>query len=258
MEKTSPLVFDRYELKYLIPASMVGPISKHIEAYCELDPYSLSSADQFYTVNSLYLDSPSFLFLRKKFDEAPERFNMRIRGYGGAEFFLELKFKSQGFVKKRRAFCRGDVAETLSHYTSEENGIACGNKHLFMNALYTYRAEPKVLTQYRRKAYFSKYDDYARITFDKDLRYHEESEFNIFPDPARISHYDDETIFDDDTSVILELKCPQQVPLWFIDIITKFDLTRSGFSKYSSSVQHLFSQTSFRQYDRILNQRALV
>lgn len=253
MEKTSPLVFDRYELKYLIPESMVPAISKHIESYCELDPYSLSSADRFYTVNSLYMDTPSYLFLRRKYDGAPERFNMRIRGYGGAEFFLELKFKAQGFVKKHRAFCHGNVSDILASYEEEGQGVASGNKHLFMNALHSYRAEPKVLTQYRRKAYFSKYDDYARITFDKDLRYMEETSFNLFPVESQMRHYDNETIFNDETNVILELKCPQQVPLWFIDVISKFDLTRSGFSKYASSVQDLLPQTQFRKYDRVAN-----
>lgn len=251
MEKVSPLVFDRYELKYLIPASMVEPISQHISAYCELDPYSLSSHDQFYTVNSLYLDTPRFLFLRRKLDGLSDRFNMRIRGYGGEEFFLEMKFKSQGFVKKRRAFCKGNVQEILQQHDEGTHGVATGNKHLFMNALATYNAEPKVLTQYRRKAYFSKYDDYARITFDKDLKYCGESEFNVFPNPRLMTNYDHELQFSEGTCVVLELKCPQQVPLWFLDIIKKFDLTRTGFSKYSSSVLDLMPQLQSLRHDRV-------
>lgn len=251
MEKTSPLVFDRYELKYVIPAELVEPVSRHISAYCELDPYSASSPDHFYEVNSLYFDTPSFLFLRKKLDGDAERFNMRIRGYGGDEFFLELKYKSQGFVKKRRTFARGNVREFLEREADNASIPERSNLAQFLNAFHTYRAEPKVLTQYRRKAYFSKYDDYARITFDKDLRCMEESDLNLIPNPALMTPYDHEDVFANDGCVILELKCPQQVPLWFIDIITKFDLTRTGFSKYASSLSDIFQRYSFNTGRRI-------
>ncbi|HXH74715.1 MAG TPA: polyphosphate polymerase domain-containing protein [Bacteriovoracaceae bacterium] len=251
MEKSSPLIFDRYELKYLIPESLIEPISRYISAYCELDPYSLSAPDHFYQVNSLYLDTNRFLFLRRKLDEAPERFNMRIRGYGGPELFLELKFKSNGFVKKRRAFCRGNVMDVLEEYSDEGLGLATGNRHLFMNAFHSYNVEPKVLTQYKRKAYFSNYDDYARITFDKDLRYQATTEFNIIPNPRLMCNYDNETQFREGTNVVLELKCPQRVPLWFIDLIKRFDLTRTGFSKYTSSVMEIMPQFQALRHDRI-------
>lgn len=251
MEKTSPLVFDRYELKYLIPESLVDPISNYISAYCELDPYSLCSPDKFYQVNSLYMDTPRYLFLRRKLDEMPERFNMRIRGYGGEEFFLELKFKSKDFVKKRRAFCRGNVRDVLFEESEEGHGIAQDNKFLFLNAFQSYDAEPKMLTQYRRKAYFSKYDDYARITFDKDLKYMPESDFNLIPDPKLMSNYDNELQFHDGTCVVLELKCPQRVPLWFLDLIKKFDLQRSGFSKYCSAALDFIPQYQAMTHDRV-------
>jgi hypothetical protein len=251
MEKSSPLVFDRYELKYLIPLSMVDAISDYISIYCELDPYSLSAPDHYYQVNSLYLDTCNFLFLRKKLEGAPDRFNMRIRGYGGEELFLELKFKSNGFVKKRRAFCRGNVLDVLRDDSEKGMGLATGNKHLFLNAFQSYNAEPKVLTQYKRKAYFSVYDDYARITFDKELKYMRESEFNIFPDHRLMCNYDHEGQFTEGTCVVLELKCPTRVPLWFIDLIKKFNLTRTGFSKYTSSIMETFSQFSALRHDRL-------
>lgn len=250
MEKSSPLVFDRYELKYLIPLSMVDEISRHIEAYCELDPYSVASPDHYYHVNSLYLDTPNYLFLRRKLAGISDRFNMRIRGYGTDVFFLEMKIKSKGFVKKRRVYCKGDIMAALGD-PEEGLGISTGNKGLFINAFHSYNVEPKVLTQYKRKAYFSKYDDYARITFDRDLKYAEERDFTTTPNPKLMNNYDSETIFADGTCVVLELKCPQLVPLWFLDIITKFDLKRTGFSKYSSSVMALLPDLRPVPHDRV-------
>lgn len=251
MSAASPLVFDRYELKYQIPSSLVAPVSRVIEAYCDLDPYSEKSPDGYYTVNSLYLDTPSNLFLRRKLDGESDRFNLRIRGYGEADLFFEVKFKSQGFVKKRRAHLRGELPALIQELRdTETEREKPKNLDLFLRTLDTYGAEPKVLTQYRRKAYFSRYDDYARITFDRDLRFMEEQNFNVLPDEARMDHYDHEEIFHEGKDVVLELKCPQQVPLWFIDVITRFNLVRCGFSKYASAAQHLLGPYQFLSSSR--------
>ena len=95
----TPPVLDRYELKYTIPVDLVDPISRFIRPYCEPDRYSAMCHDGFYTINSLYFDTPRYLFLRTRLTNADSRFNMRVRTYGndlsaetGKEFTRKTKF----------------------------------------------------------------------------------------------------------------------------------------------------------------------
>lgn len=62
----SPLELERYELKYQIPLEMVDPISKYVETYCDMDYYSCISPENYYVINSLYLDTPSLYLWRHK------------------------------------------------------------------------------------------------------------------------------------------------------------------------------------------------
>lgn len=141
-------------------------------------------------------------------------------------------------VRKYRAAVYGEdwheLFETPGYPLSQnENGNAAPNKVLFLQMAYSYNATPKVLTQYRRKAFVSDVDDYARVTFDIDLRYQPEEGYTVIPDESKMVPLDNETLFDPACSVILELKCyTTEVPLWMIDLIKHFNLRRRNFSKY--------------------------
>lgn len=244
----SPLSFERYELKYLIPLSMVEPISRFVEARCEMDYYSQISRDSFYTINSLYLDTPSFYLLRFKEMAGAYNFNMRIRSYGEQPkppYFFEIKYKIQEFVRKNRTQINVENwAEILQGGSAPMGMDADSEKHLrdFLYMRWTYNVEPLILTQYRRKAYISHIDDYARVTFDRDLRYQEMSDWCIQPDDRLLSHYDHPESFESPgENVILELKCEKKIPLWFIDLIQRFHLEGGSFSKFGNSAATHFN-----------------
>lgn len=238
---------DRYELKYLIPLSYVEPISDFIAPYCELDKHSLIAKNNFYTVNSLYMDSRGNEFLKQRLWGKDSRFNMRARAYGDGNsppYFLEVKRKSGSGVKKFRATLNPSewpAILTDSHqfsYDSDTRGEA-KNKALFLRLAASYAIEPKILTQYKRRAFFSVVNTYARVTLDIDLKYQQETQFNLVAGD-HMTHYDNEAIYTkgmpSGACVILELKCPiGQVPVWMIDLIQHFELKQEGFSKYLSS-----------------------
>ena len=73
MSANSPLFFERYELKYHIPPSLIEPISEFIAPYCENDRYSQKYLDNgeegFYPISNLYLDTPNLKFLMDKEEE---------------------------------------------------------------------------------------------------------------------------------------------------------------------------------------------
>jgi len=249
-QEPSPPILERYELKFVVPEYMIESISDFVSVYCSLDKYSAKAEDNFYRVNNLYFDSPNYLFLRKRLEGSDNRFNMRIRSYGDdpeIPCFFEVKQKRVNLVRKFRA----RVHDKNWHQMFEVPGYklykektpkANSNKNLFFRMACAYNASPKVLTQYQRKAYVSDIDDYGRVTFDTDLRYHVEEGYNIIPDENKMVPLDHESVFEPGCNVILELKCHStQVPLWMIDLIRGFDLRRRSFSKYVTGVAEVLN-----------------
>ena len=246
---------ERFELKYIIPYSMVKPIINYIQIYCDQDPFSKMKDDGFYTVNSLYLDSKTFRLLQRKKDKVSNRFNLRVRSYEDGSkppYFFEVKCKKGAIVDKLRS--RVDVENWASYfdYKKDISQLKSGSdEHLntFFRHAISYQAEPKILTQYDRLAYFSTIDDYARVTFDKNLRFQHVSDYIVTPDPAKMCNYDVGSAFGGETSsVVLELKSHRNVPIWMLDLIRFFGLNQRSFSKYERSLEEsLFADiTDFR------------
>jgi SPX domain protein involved in polyphosphate accumulation len=239
---------DRYELKYIISTDMIEPLTEYLYAFCELDYHSKHAQNHFYHVNSLYFDSPNFLFLKNRLYGKNPRFNMRVRSYGEdpkPPFFLEIKAKNSGTVNKYRATMQDDEWPNMftdPSYVLDKSTSDFDNKELFHRTLIKYNVEPKIFTHYRRRAFVSTIDEYTRVTMDINLQCYLESNYDINPDKRRLTNYDNEMIFsplseDPESNVILEIKClPHQVPIWVVDMIRNFQLTRSSFSKYAQSV----------------------
>ncbi len=258
---SSPLLFERYELKFLVPIELVDQISEFVEIYCELDPFSSIEPDNYYKVNNIYLDSPNYLFLERRLAGVDHRFNMRIRSYGDTPkfpFFCEVKHKTMGVVKKKRAKIYEDNwADVFSEkIIGNQSKVIWSDdedyKGHFLRLAFLHNVEPKVFTQYRRKAYASVVDDYARVTFDRDLRFMRSNGYSLHPNEEELSHYDNPTKFDGEENIIMELKCTTKVPMWFLDLITYFNLTRTSFSKYVTGVQEVVDDHRRPQFpDRV-------
>jgi len=238
-----PNILERYELKYHIPFELIEPISDFVRPYCYLDEYSAREENGFYIINNLYLDSPFYTFLNNRLEGAEKRFNMRIRTYGMnpvPPYFFEIKYKTGDIIRKFRTKCKYENAEEIFNCTNavEKYGFKgrdAENMNLFQRLAVTYNIEPKVFTQYSRKAWISDTDDYARVTFDIDLRCMEADSFILRPDLSKMVSYDYETIFQPGCNTILELKCyTSNVPAWIMDLVSTFHLKRSSFSKYTN------------------------
>ena len=247
--RTSPIL-ERYELKYVIPFHLIEPISDFVSVYCSLDKYSEKSEDRFYQVNNLYFDSPNYLFLKKRVEGSDNRFNLRIRSYDNSSetpCFLEIKQKKVNVVRKFREGVDDENWQGMFEIPDynmhrEKNCVENSNKSLFFRMAYSYNATPKVLTQYRRKAYASDVNDYGRVTFDTDLRYQYEERYNLIPDENKMVPLDNDTLFDPGCNIVLELKCHStQVPLWMVDLIRYFNLRRRSFSKYVTGVSEVLN-----------------
>lgn len=260
-----PAALERYELKYLIPRSYVEPISRFVEAYCDLDYHSARSDDGFYPVNTLYFDTPGCEFLKQRMWGRASRFNMRVRAYGDGThgpYYMEIKHKRSVGMKKYRATATADewpriLSDPGFRVDPEQSDAERSSKERFLRLATSYAIEPKILTCYRRRAYFSTVDDYARVTMDIELRYRNEDRLCLVPD-GRMCNYDHENIFvanhqGDTACVVLELKCVMgRVPTWMLDLICRFQLKQQGFSKYMNSMltAHHDNGVDFMSRDR--------
>ncbi|MBN1307136.1 MAG: polyphosphate polymerase domain-containing protein [Chitinispirillaceae bacterium] len=258
-----PPVLERYEAKYTIPLWMVDDISRFIEPYCSLDAYSEKSPDLYYTINSLYFDTPDYLFLWLRLQKACSRINMRVRTYGERPtlpWFLEIKHKRGDIMRKYRARIHSEHLETmlqtpelLHHHVKDEKEE--NNRLLFYRLVQSYNARPKVLIQYKRKAYISDCEEYARVTFDIQLRSMRQTGYDPLPHDDALLPCDVQNIYDSGAGVILELKCyTSYVPLWMIDLVRTFQLYRRGFSKYMAGLRQVANShdTSFNPMVRSL------
>lgn len=256
---------ERHELKYAVPASAVEPICKFIAPYCSLDHYSSLNPDNTYLVNSLYFDTQGLEFLKQRLYGKDGRFNVRVRCYGDQgepPYFLEIKQKLGVLSKKYRATVDEnewpaillDPNFRIDEQKPEKERVALER---FLRIATAYSVEPQLLTQYTRRAYFSTVDEYARVTLDMKMKYRKQNHHSLAPGDDMIS-YDNETIYAKDMYsdgvVILELKSNiGEVPMWMIDLITKFELKQQGFSKYASSflTSHFDDGLQYMTGDRI-------
>lgn len=242
-QELSPLFFERYELKYLVDIRLVDEISRYVEDFCEMDHFSKLCDDHFYVINSLYFDTPTFRLIDNKENQLYRRYNLRVRSYAGnpkPPFYFETKLKEGDFVKKRRAKIEFENWWDVLHQPEmmeKVNPLSRKAAEEFRYLTQMQNANPVILTQYRRKAYLSLIDDYARVTFDRDLRFQFETGYNVHPNDRLMNNYDHLDTFDlQRENFILELKCERRVPFWMLDLIKRFELVRVGFSKFHSSL----------------------
>lgn len=281
---TLPPVIERHELKYVIPSALVEPITDFLMPYCAYDQHSAAHDDGFYPVNSLYFDTPNYRFLKQRMWGVERRFNMRVRAYADgslAPYFAEVKYKTPTCVKKFRATLgieewplflhdeivhdEADDIDLLRETPSSKEHIS---RELFLRLASAYAIEPKIFTCYRRRAFISHIDDYARVTFDIDMRYRAQDPL-YSTDPYSLSptdgciNYDGQNIYDNElhyqANVILELKATVgSIPIWMIELIRRFELKQVGFSKYmnSSLVEHLDNGLHYMDADRMYAYKA--
>jgi hypothetical protein len=245
-----PPLLARYEVKYTVPFSQIAAMVDFISPYCSMDRHSIITPGGFYKVNSLYFDTPDFLFLRQRINRCETRFNMRVRCYGDAPtlpYFLEIKRRTGDTVVKHRAKIfdeelEGPLTDRTPLGTVFTDATQRSNAEFFCRTAHRYNAVPQVLVQYERLAFISECDDYARVTFDTGLRWMEQHRYSPLPIEEGLAPCDVETAFDPGTNVILELKCyTSTVPLWMLDFVRAFQLQRRGFSKYSTCMKPIFA-----------------
>ena len=226
----------RFEYKYLINNANVDRIKNSMMPY--LEPDVGFSPSNFYTVRSIYYDSPRLKYYWEKVEGFSTRKKVRLRGYNQLKpnnvVFLEVKRKHQSRIFKDRSPALYDNMEefwetkNIQEFVITENGYKSPVEDAgkFFHHIYKRSLIPIVNIVYDRDAYFSKFDKSLRITFDSNLRY------EIFPTVEKL--YDEMNLKHALLNkTILEIKFGTGFPRWLQDILTRNDLFKQSVSKYT-------------------------
>lgn len=232
---------ERYEYKYRVTPDVARAIRHALSGFCDLDAASDHGP---YLISSLYLDSPSRVLYRQSRDRRPHRLKLRVRRYAQSPPFLEIKERHNRVVIKTRVPVDASLWPVLLYDAGAIQRYAPpaserGKLWRFLFHCLRLRVEPSAVVRYRRQAWVSRYDRYARVTFDHHLEALRALDYSVpvqdglgwlpFDDPRRLGL--------PSSGVILELKCTTHVPAWMIDLVRRFNLQPLGFSKYAMAVE---------------------
>ena len=225
------MVFERYELKYLVSKQVRDSILRDMEPYMIPDRFSQSS------IRSIYYDTPNYRLIRESLDKPVYKEKLRIRSYGRAgredSVFVELKKKYQSVVYKRRLEMPQAQALEAMLGRAPLPGTQIGRE---IGAALEFYQEliPRVFLSCERDA-FHALDSDLRLTFDESIRCRQE-ELTLDSDTWGNSLLDSDT-------VLMELKVSDSIPLWMASLLSRHHISKTTFSKYGTAYQQiLFSQ----------------
>lgn len=215
------LVFERYEIKYLITKKQYEILLNVISNELDEDKHGPS------TIQSLYFDTNTNLLIRQSIDKPCYKEKLRLRSYGIAnrdsDVFLEIKKKYKHKVYKRRIVLKENEAFIFLNQYKANNESQIANEIAYMKYLYK-NLEPKILMIYDRIAF---YKNDLRITFDTNIRY------RVHDLCLNKGLYGEKIL--DDSLVLMEIKASTAMPLWLVRMLSENQIYKTSFSKYKEA-----------------------
>lgn len=219
--------FKRKEHKYIIDSTKYDQFIIDLQKHMSIDKYGL------HTIMSLYYDTDDFLLIRHSMEKPTYKEKLRVRSYqtpnNDTTVFLELKKKIQGTVYKRRIEL--PYREYLKLETTKKLSENIERTQTYREIDWVYKRyktlQPRVLISYDRLSFFTPDDSNFRVTFDHDIR------FRTHDLSLKNGSYG--KLVAPEIGVLMEVKVLGAYPLWFVDLLNKYHLRKSSFSKYSQT-----------------------
>jgi len=234
-------VFERYELKFLLTRDEHTALLEAILPYMSYDTYG--NLEGKYNIVSLYYESDDKKIYYETVNKLRFRQKLRLRVYDKADLnstaFIEIKQKHNNVVNKRRtSIPLHEAYQVLSEPYSEEliSKVNASNPQILREALYfkeLYDIKPSIIVSYDRQALSGLRDTEKdlRVTFDYNLMCRSDS-LALESGPNGLN-------FVDEDIVILEVKVSRSVPFWLARILSEFNFSKQGFSKFCTSIDLL-------------------
>lgn len=227
---SSPTVFQRYEIKYLLTAPEKEAVMKAMEGRMAPDSYGRS------TIRNIYYDTDNYRLIRRSLESPVYKEKLRLRSYRrtSAEdrVYIELKKKYDSVVYKRRADIREkDAADYLARKIPAPVKSQITSEIDYFLAFYKNLA-PKVFLSYEREAFFGIEDESFRVTFDENILWRR-------TDLSLESEAYGESILAPRTT-LMEIKTSGGIPLWMVDALTRENIQKTSFSKYGNAYTAMY------------------
>ncbi len=232
----------RREFKYLVDPSRLPALRAALQPWCDLD--ANAGPDGTYALRSLYFDAPDMRLFHANEREASVRFKARVRCYPeapGSPILAEIKFRNGDVIRKTR------TRLPLDDWT---RGLRAGGGALdpFVVRMNHHDLRPVALVDYRREAWMSRVDEYARVSIDSLIRCQAMDRLSLEAHPGRWRTIDHPLIAITPSSpYVLELKWADFAPAWMVQLVQGLDLLRQSFSKYANSMLSL-AEDQYRDY----------
>lgn len=243
----------RCEFKYAVSTELADRLRRVLERWCVVDRTGVCDAAGWYTIDSLYFDTPDLAFHRDAEDERPIRRKLRVRSYPDTPdsiVKIEVKRRIQELILKTSLV----VPQAGWEAWLRPGANLAAMKPASREALDTFvtlqrhtNAGPKMLVRYTRLAFHSSIDDYVRVTFDRRILYQPMRHYSLGGDPRRWASIDAAGSLGAG-NLLMEVKFRGRPPVWIGDLVRRFGLVRQGFSKYGTAVR-LTRRETLRVWD---------
>lgn len=222
-------IFKRKEIKYKLSFEHFESFKEELLNFMKDCGYGL------HQISSLYYDTKSYDFALAPLFNPSFKEKFRVRSYGQAskdkDIFLELKKKFKGITYKRRISQNFSLfEENFPQLSCEENFSSLQIKKEIEYFVKKNSLEPKILISYDRLAFQQKNDENFRVTFDFDIKFKLED--------LDLTKENSGQKVDEKLEVLMEVKAANSYPLFFTQLLSKYKIYPSSFSKYSTTFQN--------------------
>jgi hypothetical protein len=228
--------FNRYEIKYLVPAVDVAALREKLAARMDADSHGSASG---YGVWSLYYDTTDLRFYWEKIEGLRFRRKLRIRHYGDRStvdddttVYVEIKQRVNRATQKRRVALPYRLARDLCdrRVMVEHDGSQRAFVQEVLELVSGLNLRPVAMTGYQREAFVGRDADVGlRVTLDHRVR-GRDRDFHLGATaenrlivPAKLA--------------VLEIKANERVPYWLTDLAARSNMSVVRMSKYCQSVE---------------------
>ena len=222
----------RFELKYRISYLSYLKVRNTVGSYMKKDYYTKKAKGKGYLVRSLYYDTYDYKSYHEKMSGDCDRIKFRIRTYENClnedtPVRVELKVRKANTMEKYSTFVKADELKYFDKNGSWEN-IEDPVLADFIRYRHMLDLQPKVLIEYNREGYQSRFNDDLRITFDHEVRSAHSN--TLFPGNAFFKQHHRH-------GLILEIKFRDHQPAWLKELVHSNGLKLIANSKFTQGIQ---------------------
>ena len=229
---STQMVFQRYEIKYLLTRKQKNLILEAMEPYMALDGYGRT------TIRNVYYDTDSYRLIRNSLEKPVYKEKLRVRSYERADrnspVFVELKKKYRGIVYKRRMTMKRQLAEgyLAGEIPAPKTSQIAAETDYFLQ--FYKDLSPKVFLSYEREAYYTREPGEFRVTFDENILWRQQ-------DLSLGKGVYGEAILQPGQT-LMEIKTPGNIPLWMVKVMSEEGIRQTSFSKYGNAYQEIVNR----------------